>query len=313
MMKACIKRLVGFGVVFGLAAVMALPVVRAQEKGKPFLWEVSGNGLTVPSYLFGTIHLGDERVTKLHPAVERAFGKAEVVMTEVPLDMASQLAVAPKMMRSDGKMLDAAIGEELAGRVNEELALVNPALDSTPFQTLSTWVMATMIPLLPDQMAGKVALDKMLWDRAEKEGKELGAMETMDDQLSVFTEMDEGEQKVYLSETLKAMKEDRDEGVDSMEELKEAYIGGDLEKLQEIMDRGFDKMEEGETKEIAKAFKKRLFTDRDVNMAKTIGGILKAKPNVVHFFAAGAGHFSSDTSIRSHLEKAGYTVKRVAD
>ena len=313
MIRASTESFIGRGLIFGLMAALALPFARAQEKVEPFLWEISGNGLAVPSYLFGTIHLGDDRVTKLHPAVERAFGKAEVVMTEVLLDMASQLAVAPKMMRSDGKTLDAAIGKELADRVNEELARVNPALDSTPFQTFSTWVMATMIPLLPDQLAGKAALDKTLWDRAEKEGKELGAIETMEGQLSVFTDMDEEEQVIFLSESLKSMKEDRDAGKDTMKELKDAYVSGDLEKLQEIMDRGFDQMEKGENVEMAKAFKKRLFTDRDVSMAKTIDGILKAKPNVTHFFAAGAGHFSSDTSIRKHLETAGYDVARVLE
>jgi uncharacterized protein YbaP (TraB family) len=56
---------------------------------------------------------------------------------------------------------------------------------------------------------------------------------------------------------------------------------------------------------------KRLLTDRDVTMAATIVEMLAKEPGSVHFFAAGAGHFSSKTSIRSHLETAGYTVTRV--
>lgn len=302
---------------FLVMCVFASPLMNAEEAVehpvKPFLWEVSGNGLTVSSYLFGTIHLGDERITTLHPAVERAFGEAEVVMTEVPLDMASQLAIAPKMMRKDGKTLDEAIGEELASRVNEELKLINPMLDSKPFQTFSTWVMATMIPMLPDQMAGKVALDKILWDRAKSEGKRTGAIETMEGQLSVFTDMNEEEQLIFLSESLKAMKEDREAGIDTIEELKLAYVAGDLGELQEMMVRGFDEMEASGNVEMARAYKKRLFTDRDVSMAKTMSETMKGQPDVVHFFAAGAGHFSSDTSIRSHLEKAGYTVTRLME
>lgn len=234
-------------------------------------------------------------------------------MTEVPMDMASQLAIAPKMIRTDGKTLDEAIGEKLAKRVNEELALINPALDSSSFQTLSTWTIATMIPLLPGQLAGEVALDKVLWDRAESEGKRMGAIETMEGQLSVFTTMTEEEQVNLLSESLRSMKEDREAGRDMLEEMKRSYIAGDLEKLQELLERGFDEMEAGEYAKMAKEFKKRLFTDRDKSMAETIGGVLSAEPGTVHFFAAGAGHFSSETSIRSHLEKAGYTVTRVVD
>lgn len=302
-----------------LAAVMLMSVPLIHGEGvaenpvSPFLWEVSGNGLTVPSYLFGTIHVGDERVTNLHPAVEKAFDEAEVVLTEVPLDMASQLAAAPKMMRTDGKSLDEAIGNELAELVNKELELINPALDSKSFQGLSTWVVATMIPLLPDQLAGKTALDKILWDRAEKEGKRMGAIETMESQLSVFTKMTEEEQVIFLSESLKAIKGDREAGEDTVEVMKLAYAAGDLEKLHEVLEQGFSEMEAGQSPGLARAFKKRLFTDRDVSMAKTIGEKLKAEPSVVHFFAAGVGHFSSDTSIRSHLEKTGYTVTRVLE
>ncbi|MGJ8643074.1 MAG: TraB/GumN family protein [Luteolibacter sp.] len=302
---------------FLMVCVVASPSLHAEEAVehpiKPFLWEVSGNGLKVPSYLFGTIHLGDKRVTTMHPAVERAFGKSEVVLTEVPLDMASQIAIAPKMMRSDGKTLDEAIGEELAERVNEELAILNPALDSTPFQAFSTWVMATMIPMLPDQFAGRPALDKILWDRAEKEGKRTGAMETMEGQVAIFTEMNEAEQVIYLTETLKTMKEDREAGRDTIEDMKLSYVSGEVEKVQAVLEHGLGKMKESGHEELAKAFKKRIFTDRDKSMAKTIDETLKSEPGVVHFFAAGAGHFSSETSIRSHLEKVGYSVTRVLE
>ena len=30
---------------------------------EPMLWEISGNGLKKPSWLFGTIHIGDPRIT----------------------------------------------------------------------------------------------------------------------------------------------------------------------------------------------------------------------------------------------------------
>ncbi|MBG7609027.1 MAG: TraB/GumN family protein, partial [Verrucomicrobia bacterium] len=70
-------------------------------------------------------------------------------------------------------------------------------------------------------------------------------------------------------------------------------------------------MAESEHKDLGEKFMKRLLADRDVTMAATIAEILSKEPGSVHFFAAGAGHFSSKTSIRSHLEKAGYTVTRI--
>lgn len=303
-------------IMLSLALLAAAPV-RAEEgkveRGTPFLWEISGNGLSEPSFLFGTLHVGDERVTRLHPLTERAFAKARVVMTEVPMDSASQLAAVALVMRGDGKTLDESIGEEIAERLDEELALINPALDSKPFQPLATWSVATMFPILPDQLAGREALDLILWNKAESDGKRTGALETIESQLGIFSAMTEEEQVVMLKETLEGLMEARAEGRDAMEVLKLAYISGDTGKLQTEMDRGFEELAQGKDKELAKAFLKRLFTDRDASMAKTIDHALKEEPGVVHFFAAGAGHFTSETSIRSHLEEAGYAIRRVTE
>ncbi|MGB7990084.1 MAG: TraB/GumN family protein, partial [Candidatus Methylophosphatis roskildensis] len=46
------------------------------------LWRVERQGVA-PSYLFGTLHHDDERVTRLPPAVERAFGRAERLALEL--------------------------------------------------------------------------------------------------------------------------------------------------------------------------------------------------------------------------------------
>ena len=51
-------------------------------KPGPFLYRIDG---AVPSHLFGTIHLPDERVLELPSSVERALDDADAVYTEVKL------------------------------------------------------------------------------------------------------------------------------------------------------------------------------------------------------------------------------------
>ena len=54
---------------------------------------------------------------------------------------------------------------------------------------MKPWAAMTQLSLLeflPDMMAGRQPLDTMLWDRGEKAGKEVGALETIDEQLAVF-------------------------------------------------------------------------------------------------------------------------------
>lgn len=292
-------------------------MVRAEEEAKHpakvLLWKISGNGLTQPSYLFGTIHLGDPRVTNLHPAAQKAFDSAESVHTEVPLDQASQMAMVPLMMRKDGKKLDDSIGGELAAGLNAELKRINPALDSKAFQPLATWAIAMMLPILPDQMAGRTALDQKLWNNAASAGKATAGIEVPKEQIGFFLELKEEEQVILLSETLKALKKDREEGRDSMKLLLEAYITGETGKISEEMDRGMKEMAEGEHKEFGERMMKRLLTDRDKTMAESIAGTLKKEPGKIHFFAAGAAHFASGESIISHLEKAGYAITRIQE
>ena len=285
----------------------------AEHPEKPLLWKVEGKGMEKPSYLFGTIHLGDKRVTTLHPAALKAFESADAVYTEVPMDTATQMKAAPMMMRKDGKTLNESIGPDLAARVNEELKVINPALDSTPFQPMATWAMGMVIPLLPDQLSGLVALDKTLWDKAIADKKEVGAIETIESQVNIFAEMTEEEQVIFLSETMRTLKKEREEGTNSMEQLLKAYISGNTGEVVGELNRALEEMEKGEYAEMGKKLMKRLLEDRDASMAKTIEGILAKEPKKVHFFAVGAAHLSTEKSIRSHLEEDGYTVTRIAE
>src|SRR5262249_2361708 len=50
----------------------------ATENSGALLWKIERTGRGA-SYLFGTVHLTDERVTKLSPAVEQALGGAKTV------------------------------------------------------------------------------------------------------------------------------------------------------------------------------------------------------------------------------------------
>jgi uncharacterized protein YbaP (TraB family) len=278
---------------------------------KPLLWEISGNGLSEPSYLFGTIHLGDPRLTTLHPAAQKAFDSADSVWTEVLLDQASQMAIMPMLIRKDGESLNESIGGELAKRLNEELKLINPALDSKGLQSLTTWAVAMTLPVLPEQMDGRKSLDQELWDAATRDGKKTGAIETLKSQMDLFANLSEEEQVIVLSETMRVLKKDRDEGRNSIATLKEAYISGEVGKVTEEMDRGFAEMADSEHKELGERMIKSFLTDRDKSMAESIAEKLKKESYTVHFFAAGAAHFSSETSIRSHLEKAGYEITRI--
>lgn len=280
---------------------------------KPLLWKIEGGDLKKPSYLFGTIHLGGGPLNKLHPTAEKAFDESDVIYTEIPMDMKTQIGMTMKIIRKDGKTLSESIGPDLSKQLDEELSAINPALDSKPFQRLCTWAIATTLPMLETQLTGATALDKKIWDAAVKKGKKTDAMETADFQLNLLGAFTEEEQVNFLSETLRYMRKDREEGKNSLKELTDAYIQGDADLLKKLIEKSFKEMLEGPHKELGQKFVDKLLTQRDQSMAATIAEKLKASPDSVHFFAAGTAHFTGDPSIRSHLEKAGYRITRVED
>ncbi len=275
------------------------------------LWKVEGGKLAKPSYIFGTVHLGSGPLAKLHPAVDTAFGEADVVYTEIPMDAKSQLDGTMKTLRKDGKKLSDSIGPDLSKQFDAELSQINPQLDSTPFQLLKTWVAAISLELIEAQMKGETAMDQKLWQRAEKEGKKTDAIETLDSQLGVFDSFNEEEQVEFLAESLKMAREDREAGKDSTQELVDIYIKGDADLLKKEMDRQMEIMAKGEHKELGERLMKKILTDRDKTMSESIAKKLAKNPGECHFFAAGAAHFAGPTSIRSHLEKQGYRITRI--
>ena len=148
-------------ITFTLAGLLPL---QAEEKAadhplKPLLWKVEGGELKEPSWLFGTIHLGREPAAKLHPLAAKAMEASDVFYTEIDMDPRKQLALAMKFMRKDGKKLTESIGEELTKQLDAELKAINPQLNSKAFDPMKTWAVYVTLPLLKEQIAGRVALE----------------------------------------------------------------------------------------------------------------------------------------------------------
>ncbi|MBK1826911.1 TraB/GumN family protein [Haloferula rosea] len=285
----------------------------AEHPAKPLLWKVEGKGLEKPSWLFGTIHLGKGPLGKLHPAAAKALDGSDSVYTEVSMDPASQLGLAKHFVRNDGKRLSDSIGEELSGQLEAELKAINPDLDAKPFQAFKTWAVGVMIPMLKIQMSGDAPLDKVVWDRASKAGKTMGALETPMDQFGIFDGLEEEEQIVLLAEGLRMQEESRAGGDDPIDKLVKAYLSGDEKKVEAEMERNFTEMAKGEHKALAERLLKQLLDDRNVSMTDGIVERLKAEPAKAHFFAVGAGHYVGKDSIGNLLTKKGYKVTRITE
>jgi uncharacterized protein YbaP (TraB family) len=281
----------------------------------PFLWRIEG---PVPSYLYGTIHVPDPRVTNLPAAVEQAFASSAAVFTEIPMDSALQLSMMSKMMLPGDQSLTEVLGPELfarlAGTIQRSMPKDSPgplgAAMTAMLGRMKPWaamMQLTIIEFLPDMLAGNKALDTMLFDRARSDGKETGGLETIDEQLAIFEAMTMDEQVRMLKLTLDTMEEAHKAGRSASRELIDGYVSGDLDKLAAMSN---DSMK-GEP-ELQKKFMARALDGRNKVMVDRLLAKRAERPDKICFFAVGTLHYAGQEGILALLEKKGLKVTRIS-
>ena len=273
---------------------------------KACLYKLEGNGLEVPSYLFGTIHLADPRVVNLHPNAESAFTASNIFYSEIDLNPAEQFKIAPLIMRKDGKKLTEAIGPDLANKLDALLKDINPALSSTPFESLKTWAVAVTLPLLENQLMAKKSLDAVLYQRAMDEKKKTLALESADSQVAVFDQFNEQEQQMILSDSIKVMIAEQKLEIKSIERILNVYLTGSTIEIAELVTAEMAKMNTDPA--LTKRLMKALIDDRNIGMANKADQFMQADPGKSHFFAVGAAHYTGKLAVQDLLEKKGYTI-----
>lgn len=271
----------------------------------PLLWKIEGNELKKPSYLFGSIHLSDKRVTTLHPAADKAFKSSDTIATEIDLGTENQIALSQLLVRADGKTLSQSIGKDLTKQLDDELGTINPALDSSVFQPLKTWAVTLTLASLEDALKQKQPLDLLLYNQAKEAGKSLWALETNEQQLGIFDKLTEDEHKKILQDTLSALKAARKEGVSIHHALLDAYLLGDTNKV--LMTTKIE-LEKADNPELEKKFMKLLLAGRNDHITQSVVTKLKKEPTKSHFIVAGTLHYVGENNVVDLLKKQGYTV-----
>lgn len=287
-----------------VAAAGKAKAAKIQPTKKPFLWKIEGKKT---SWLFGTIHLPDDRVLAIPKPVLDAVDACDVMNAEIPMDFTTQLSMAPRMLIGGGKTVKDLIPKALYARVEKLFAEKKVPL--FPLDQMKLWAMTTQIAILDHIKKFQTAqpIDMVLYNRAQSAGKQVGGLETISEQLSVFEELTMAEQIQMLEQTLDLLDEFKKKGEDPIEEMLAAYLAGDSKKMLAAMLESYDP-----ENELDKKVMKRLFYDRNVRMADRIADKIKLAKDKSFFFAVGAGHLLGDDGMVRLLEKKGYKLERIS-
>jgi uncharacterized protein len=261
-----------------------------------------------PSWLFGTIHLPDPRVTRLHPDAVRAFEQADAVYTEVPMDSKSTMQMGLESLRSDGRTLYDVLPRATWQRLDERLKRIHSQLGAKLLLPMKTWAVYGGMLLLESQMQypDLRPLDWQLYRKAVEAGKQVGGLEKVDEQIRVFEDFNEADQQEMLLALLDEM--DRfDLRQESITEFMiQWYLSGDYMRFEELLET----MPMASDPGLRKALEKQLVYERNARFAKRIAEKIRENPEKSFFFAIGMGHLGGERSIQALLEQAGIGIRK---
>jgi uncharacterized protein len=262
------------------------------------LWKISGNGLTKPSYLYGTIHMLCADDAMLSDQMKNVIRKAEEVYFEVDLDnLFEMISVMAKMKMKGDTTLQDLLSKEDYDKVKDYFETNGSML---PFSMLETYKPILALSTLQEnsmECESTAMMEQVIMQEAKQSDKKVKGLESMSYQAGVLDSIPyklQAEQLVtYIDEMTKnkTSKEDSE-----LAEMMKAYKSQDLRQLEALMmktDMGIGN------------FTEVLLYNRNRNWVVKLKDLMPEKSLLI---AVGAGHLPGEKGVINLLRKAGYKV-----
>lgn len=274
----------------------------AQKKYQSLLWEVSGNGLTKPSYLYGTMHVSEKLVFQLGDPFYDAIQNVDIVALELEPEkwLAAMFDENGFGQMSNMRMEDDEEGWEIAP------PLQNAFKHPNDLQEKVKNILAFEPPLLNYMLFrfeeyGSSAdfeentwLDMYIYQTGKKLGKKTIGLETYD-QSTLYGQL---ARKAELnSKTKKSFDEkDRKKLIELQSQIEPAYRRQDLDLIDSISQNTN-----------SKSFNDYILIERNKVFVNTIDSVSKKGETI--FAGMGCAHLPGKDGVIEMLRSMGYTVK----
>jgi uncharacterized protein YbaP (TraB family) len=284
-----------------LALALGLNPTQAQNNSnKSLLWEVSGNGLTAPSYLFGTYHFAAKSLVDTLSGIKTYFNTCKTVVGELLMsDSADMKSLTAAMMLGDSTTLEKLYTAEEYKFIGDYLMQVTK-MDIRGFNTLKP--IAVQFVLLSYTMPKTFSdtnpsIDLYFQQEGKRRNYKLLGFETMAEQTALLFDSSIDEQKKALLDGIRKADESKKDG----EKLYALYLQQDLDGLDKMITVAFKKTKKPELSD-------KMLKDRNLRWIVKIPAIIAEQPT---FIAIGAAHLVGQYGLINQLRLKGYTVKPV--
>ncbi|MBI2729323.1 MAG: TraB/GumN family protein [Sphingobacteriales bacterium] len=302
-MKNCI-RLFLFVAAFisSLFGTAQKPVAKSTfQKEKPaavksLLWEISGNGIKQPSYLFGTMHIICKNDALLSTEMEKIIANSSAIYLELDMDNMMELLGAFQYMNmKGGKKLSDFLSEADVKKVKDWFKANQPLIPAGMIEKMKPIFLSSMIGEKGFGCEQQDGMEMRIMEEAGKNDKEIKGLETMAYQAGI---MDSIPYELQAKDLIKSIDSSNVQDT-SLTTLVDLYKKQDIEALDTLMNKT-----EGEMGK----YNEYLLYRRNRNWVEKIKELTKTNN---YLFAVGAGHLPGIKGVIALLRKEGFTVKPV--
>ncbi|MBI3234868.1 MAG: TraB/GumN family protein [Bacteroidetes bacterium] len=280
-------------------------LVQAQSKNmkkdQGVLWQVSGNGLTKPSYIYGTFHLGIKPADSLVKTCVKLIKKSSIFFGEIDLYENNQDVQKMSLMGTlpnQGKLSELYTPEEyilVKKYMHDSLHLEEAMYEH--FKPMMVSMMISMMSLTKLEGMDDInySIDKEFQNIAIDNHVKVQGLETVEIQSDImFNQISLKDQAKYLLQSIETEQFSKD----SIQTMIKYYYEGNLFELNKMINQSMNKN-----------FINIFLNQRNKNWLAIILPLLKKQESI--FIAVGAGHLTGSSGLIQLLRKEGYTVNPI--
>jgi len=281
-----------------LLILLLLPLMVSHAQAQTSVWKISKNSNEL--YLAGSIHVLKESDYPLPEEFDLAFENAEKLVFEADVSQLNNPQMAQVIMQNamleDNKTLQDVLNEEVYKALEAEANKM-----SMPLASLSRFkpgmVVVTMTGIKLQQLGiTATGVDQHFIDKANEAEKELGYLETIEEQLEIIMNMGKGKENEFVMYSI--------EDMESMSTEMDKLVKSWREGTSELMTEQLTEME-AEYPELYQ----RIMVDRNNNWMPQIETFLSDKS--VEFVVVGSLHLHGEDGLLQQLVAKGYKIQQL--
>lgn len=279
-----------FIAVISLCSVFA----SAQKLDNAILWKISGNGLSKPSYLMGTVHMSCDAT--LDKNILKALDETNQLYLEYDMDSPTlSEEMSAEAFMKDGKKMSHLVSPE-DFKIVCDYVKKNFDLDLTTVEEYKPFMLTTMFySKILDCPVKSYENELITLTKTQKE--EVYGLETVKEQMQIFEDIP---YEVQMQEIVRTTNGGFEKDVAEYKKMLDAYSHKDLNKIVKITNQ---------TENILFIkYRDVLITNRNKMWVPRIDKIAKETPT---FFCVGALHLVGKEGVIKLLRKKGYKVEPV--